>query len=569
MQQRERRESGAEQDGRELTGVARSQHLLYVLPHDPAAIPQFMDPVIERTDGDRDATQVLVLTADSDMAVAVAAALTRTEAGLLLRAVPVTSASRATRLMTPAPPVVAGSPEELLELLRASTLKLEHVSTIVVAWADALLTTAEETTVEALLSELPRDATRVVVASELTPKVEDFVERHARRARRVGDVSVERATALDLRYLTSSADARARSLRRLLDLTNPEQVAIYVRSDDLEGDVRRLVRALGYVEDSGMEVTRGDAVRRKGATLILYQLPPSREALRKLAAGAGEIIALVQPRQLGALRALASGGRVQSVKLPHAGLAARRKEEQVRDQFRGILADGAPARELLTLEPLLDEYDGIELAAAALALLERERTTRGDAPREAAAPETSQTARLFINAGTRDSVTARDLMGAITGETGISGDRIGRIEVRDTHSLVDVPAAQSEEVARGLTGTVLRGRRLQARVDPDRPPPPRGRPDSPASGARPRGRTDRGSRDRPEGRARREGGGPPEGRGRPSGQGRAEGRVRPEGRGGPEERGGSEGRSRPSPSARSGSADRPPGRGRPDRPQRD
>ncbi len=552
MRQRERGEG--EQEERELTGVARSQHLLYVLPHDPAAIPQFMDPVIERVDGDRDATQVLVLTSDSDMALAVAAALTRTEAGLLVRTVPVTSASRATRLMRQAPPVIAGSPEELLELLRASTLKLEHVSAIVVAWADALLATTEESTVEALLAELPRDAARVVVTSELTPKVEDFVERHARRARRVGDVSVERAAAIDIRYLTISADARARALRRLLDLMDPEHVAIYVRSDDLEEVVRRLVRSLGYSDDPAVQVTRGEATPgRAGATLILYQLPPSREALRKMAAGAGEIIALVQPRQLGALKALSSGGKVQSVKLPEAGLAARRREEQVRDEFRAILADGAPARELLTLEPLLDEFDGIEVAAAALSLLERERNVKGAAPRSGAAPETPQTVRLFINAGTRDNVTTRDLVGAITGETGITGDRIGRIEVRDTHSLVELPAADAEGVARGLSGTALRGRRLQARVDTDRPP--RGGEGATAGGRRPDSAG--GVRDRPQGRG--------EGRDRE----RPDGRSRREGRSEEGARRRSEGRGRPAPGGRSQSGERPPGRGRPDRPRRD
>ena len=45
---------------------------------------------------------------------------------------------------------------------------------------------------------------------------------------------------------------------------------------------------------------------------------------------------------------------------------------------------------------------------------------------------------------------------------------IGRVEVRETFSLVEVAAEQAARAARGLTGTTIRGRRVLARLDRER-----------------------------------------------------------------------------------------------------
>ena len=88
--------------------------------------------------------------------------------------------------------------------------------------------------------------------------------------------------------------------------------------------------------------------------------------------------------------------------------------------------------------------------------------------------------RLFIGIGQRDGVRPADIVGAVTGEARIAGEQIGRIEVRDTFTVVEVDSSVAERVIRALNGTTMRGRSL--RVDFDRKtaaPPRRGRPARP------------------------------------------------------------------------------------------
>jgi ATP-dependent RNA helicase DeaD len=112
---------------------------------------------------------------------------------------------------------------------------------------------------------------------------------------------------------------------------------------------------------------------------------------------------------------------------------------------------------MLLLEPLLEEFTPSQLAAAAAALL-RERLP--DAPPQ---PLPAWT-RLYFGVGRRDGVRPADLVGAITGETRVTGEQVGRIEIRDTHCSVEVAASVADQVIKGLATTTIRGRPANVRV---------------------------------------------------------------------------------------------------------
>jgi ATP-dependent RNA helicase DeaD len=72
---------------------------------------------------------------------------------------------------------------------------------------------------------------------------------------------------------------------------------------------------------------------------------------------------------------------------------------------------------------------------------------------------------VFIGAGNRDSVRVGDLVGAITGETGIAGAQIGKIEIRGGFSLVEIDSQVVDRVVTKLNGTTIRGREVTVKLD--------------------------------------------------------------------------------------------------------
>ena len=73
--------------------------------------------------------------------------------------------------------------------------------------------------------------------------------------------------------------------------------------------------------------------------------------------------------------------------------------------------------------------------------------------------------RLYISLGERDEVGPGDILGAVTGESGIAGSQVGRIDIRDTFSIVEVEEPQAELVIRSLNGITVRGRSVRADYD--------------------------------------------------------------------------------------------------------
>jgi len=69
--------------------------------------------------------------------------------------------------------------------------------------------------------------------------------------------------------------------------------------------------------------------------------------------------------------------------------------------------------------------------------------------------------RYRVEVGHRDRVKPGNLVGAIAGETGLQGRAIGRIQIFDNHSLVDLPKGMPEDVFNSLQRLRVMNRELQ------------------------------------------------------------------------------------------------------------
>jgi ATP-dependent RNA helicase DeaD len=553
--------------------IGRNPGILYVLPHTTESIAEFLAPALGRIDPESAAVQVLIVTSDADNALAIAEMAHSLNGATGIEVLPATGASRSARLLKARPVrAVAGTPEELLALVSGSHLKLDELKAIVFAWAEDILDQGDRAVAafESLIAEAGKSAERVIVTRKLDKRIEDFVERYARRSRRAptpmddigsGDIP-------ELKYLTTAGIAKPASLRRLLDELDPPSAAIVVRTPVGEAEARRVLHTLGYLGDeSPVTIVRGTPAGTPH-TVILYEAPVRRSEIASLGAvGAVNLVALAQPSELPPLRELI-GAKLAPVNLAAGASKLRRRDDAMRSELRSVLSSGVAPREIAPLEPLLAEYDAVEIAAAALQLLERERRiAKTAAPAVTGAPAaaaawTGAMSKLFVTLGERDGVKPGDLVGTIAGEAGIPGGQIGKVEVYESHTIVEVPAAESEKIIAALNGKMIKGRKVAARADRpkserkgeedsrgERPRFDRPRPDSRERRPFDRERPPRGASDRPRSSSPR----PPRGgsdRPRPSSDRARPGSDRP--------RFGGDKRSGP----RSGA---PPRRGRPER----
>ena len=88
-------------------------------------------------------------------------------------------------------------------------------------------------------------------------------------------------------------------------------------------------------------------------------------------------------------------------------------------------------------------------------------------------PDIPATAKIYVGIGKKDGATVNDLVAVLTKDIRVDRGAIGRVELRDAYSLVELPAQDAERVASALTGVTIRRKRIMARVDRGPVKPPR------------------------------------------------------------------------------------------------
>ena len=85
-------------------------------------------------------------------------------------------------------------------------------------------------------------------------------------------------------------------------------------------------------------------------------------------------------------------------------------------------------------------------------------SSRGERP---PGPPESHMERFRVEVGWRDRIKPGNIVGAIANEAGLNGKAIGRIQIFDTHSTVDLPKGMPEDVFQGLRQLRIMNKPLQ------------------------------------------------------------------------------------------------------------
>ena len=176
------------------------------------------------------------------------------------------------------------------------------------------------------------------------------------------------------------------------------------------------------------------------------------------------------------------------MRLPTIADVIARRREAFKESLREAVAAGGLESYTILVEELGEEYDPIDLAAAAFKLflsepevpaedtLAQQEVEERRPPRSAPGdfgerpmggrsgggrfgPERGMS-RLYLDIGRDDNVRPADIVGAIANEAGIPGRAVGSIELYDRFAFVEVPEQMVERVLKALKRTTIRGRKI-------------------------------------------------------------------------------------------------------------
>ncbi|MGP3918707.1 DEAD/DEAH box helicase [Nonomuraea sp. 10N515B] len=426
--------------------------------------------------------------------------------------------------------VVVATPGRALDHISRETLRLHGVQTVVLDEADEMLDMGFADDIEAIFQATPEDRQTVLFSATVPPRITGIARRHLRDPVRI-EIAREAAAPGEAPLVRQSAYVVARAhkpaaLGRLLDVEAPAAAIVFCRTREEVDRLTETLNGRGYRAEGlhgGMDQEQRDRVMgrlRSGTAELLvatdvaargldieqlshvvnYDVPSAPESYvhrigRVGRAGReGVALTLAEPREHRMLKSIerVTGQRIGVERLPTvADLRARRLE-----LTRGALEESLLQDDLepfrVVVESLTDEFEVMEVALAAVKLAhesggavaeeeeipevvlrtgadrEGRREVAGGRERRGRMPARGMT-RLFFGLGRTAGVRPQDLVGAIAGESRMSGRDIGTIQIADRFSLVEVPEDAADEVIRALRRSTIKGRKPTVRREREQP----------------------------------------------------------------------------------------------------
>ncbi len=431
-------------DAASRAALSSGKPVVYVCPPTAWAVTPLLDHLTRTETG---ILQVLALVPGLSEGLELADVLgTRPHLRPVYRCTSLARAAR--RLAAGGVRTLVANTRDALELVRRSQLSPELLRYVALVWPEAQLDPDGEAAMDTLLSEC-RGAARLFVTADETHLV-DLLERHAHRAPMYVVSRPPETPVAELRYAVVPHERVVWGVGTVLDVLNPGTALVWDPSP------RATQRWVAYEDDPLVHVVTDPAT--EPVDLAIAAELPTSEALAALRGVGRQVVALVRPHQAAYLQRLAH--RLTVVRLPSEVDRARDRGFDLRRAVRDQLEEAADAAELLTLAPLFDEYDPALVAAAALRMARL--STAGPPP---PAPEAIHWVKVRLDAGRRDRVRTADIVGALLNAVGVARQEVGRVDVRERFTLVDVRADVAERAVNGLDGLLLRGRRVRAHLD--------------------------------------------------------------------------------------------------------
>lgn len=342
------------------------------------------------------------------------------------------------------------------ELLRRSALPVAEFSAVAVAWPE--LETQDDRFV-AVFADLPKDTQRIVFTAD-PERIAPFVERYAWRAAAAGPLGAEPAERLGrIRVASIGWDQRRRALGLLVDALDLDQVTLWCADPATADAVSTGLASHGVAVGEGEFTIYYDLPTPD----ILAQANPARSVLLMPPGTEHYVSRLVVKRE--------------PINLRGAGDEAERAIAADRRVIRSRIDAGPDRAAFATVAPLLDQYPASDIVMALYALWTGAKAAIPAPAGPPIRPMPSARAampKVWASVGHKEGVTLGEWMGLLSIDLGIPREKLGRIDVKDSFTLIEFGTEDAAtEAAEKLAGRTFKGRRLTARVDRGAKPPRR------------------------------------------------------------------------------------------------
>ena len=391
--------------------------------------------------------------------------------------------------------VVIGTPGRIMDHMRRRTLKMENVKLVVLDEADEMLDMGFRDDIELILSKMPEERQTVLFSATMPDEIIELTQKYQNNPEHIKTAKKELTVpSIEQTYFEIKERTKLEAVSRIIDMYNPSLSIIFCntkkRVDDLveqlqgrgyfaeglHGDLKQIQRdtVMKKFRNRTIEILAATDVAARGIDVddvdlvINYDLPQDEEYYvhrigRTGRAGkTGKAFSFVVGREIYKLRDIMkfTKSKIHLGRLPSLSDIEEAKTEIFIEKVKNVIEENHLSKYINLVERMMDEdISSIDIAAALLKMNLFDESSQ-DIDFEDDFSDSEKMIRLFINIGKKKKVRAKDIVGAIAGETGVPGKALGNIDIYEEFCFVDVPKKYAKDVIRGMKGKKIKNNKV-------------------------------------------------------------------------------------------------------------
>ena len=343
-----------------------------------------------------------------------------------------------TRVLEKGVHLVVGTPGRVLDHLRRRTLRVHRVGTVVLDEADRMLEMGFQADLEKLLKALPKPRQTVFFSATFPTSIRELIAKYQLNPTWVGlEQAHDKPDIVELLVRCATSE-KLGTLEWALGHHAHEAALVFANQKLTVAEIEKSLLARGV----SVAALHGDLDQRD-----------RDRVMAKFRNGSTRVLVATDVAARGI--DLESLDLVVNYDLPNQPeLYVHRIGRTGRAGKSGLaLSFAAPADEAKL--DAITQYTGVALAPV------RRDSAKSAPPATDSVRREAKMDTLRLSGGRKDKLRPGDILGALTGEAGLDGDSIGKIEIHERFSFVAVDKAVSQKALENLNRGRIKGRRFR------------------------------------------------------------------------------------------------------------
>lgn len=384
-----------------------------------------------------------------------------------------------------------------MDHMRRKTLKLDKITMVVLDEADEMLNMGFEEDIETILKDIPEGRQTILFSATMNKRILEITKKYLKEPKNVKikskELTVDRIEQISLEVKQKMKDE---IVMRLIDLNDPKKAVVFCntkkkvdnlieklknngyKAECLHGDIKQAQRdriMKSFKQGEFQILVATDVVARgidveELELVINYDIPQEEEYyVHRIGRTGrngkiGKAYTFVVGKEKSKLLNIQKYANTKIIKgkIPTLEEINKVKNQKIVDNIEEMIEKNEESELAEKVLNKLMENNKLETVAKALInIIINENSSDKECQIDI---NPDEMVKLFINVGKKDKIMVKDIVGSISANTAISGENIGKINILDKFTFVEIQGKYVNEILNSMKGKQIKGRDVNIEI---------------------------------------------------------------------------------------------------------